>query len=327
MIAASTGVLKARRLAGASLYPLLAHSDSGGASSCAGMTRCSSVCSLKRSFFMVRCRRSAGAASFASRRFRRSGTRRRWPGGDSDVFQNCVAALWWTRFVVWGGGSAGLIGGNNDPEVTDSIYDYYLPQATRDKLDEIAALSSYSEFKSYMNDHYGIELDTGLDALKNDRRNDSIDAVNEQCRKIIVAIDAYRETFGRNALSKLKKVYLYDRGLDTQAAYFFNRVGENDPLAGEIHFQQWHNDGRTVFHELAHAYQDSQAKSGEDAVTYSQRVIKQTNSGSMKAYFGANADDYAAEQFADAFGFGFSHGTAEGMGFIRKVKAISKRQK
>ena len=213
-----------------------------------------------------------------------------------------------------------LIGGKGNAEITDDIYDYHLPQATRDKLGEIESMSTYNEFKDYLDKKYGIELDTGLDALKGARANDSISAVTEQCQKITTAIDAYRETFGEDALSNLKKVYLYDKDLDVRAAYFFNMVGENDPLAGEIHFRQWGDDGRTIFHELAHAFQDSHKGLGEDCITYSQRIIKDLNAEGLSAYAGASEDAYAAEQFAEAFGFGFSQGTRSGMDFIEKVE-------
>lgn len=213
-----------------------------------------------------------------------------------------------------------LIGGDGDAEITDNIRDYFLPKTTRSKLDEIESLSSYNEFKRYMQEHYGIELDTHLESLKGARANESIEAVNEECRKIIVAIDAYRGKFGDDALSSLRKVVLYDKDLDTRAAYFFNRIGENDPLAGEIHFRQWGDDGRTIFHELAHAYQDSNKRPGEDAVTFSERIIKEMGREDLKAYTGAKKEDYAAEQIADAFGFGFSQGIKNDLEFIDQVE-------
>ena len=217
-----------------------------------------------------------------------------------------------------------LIGGKYDPEVNDAIENYFLPQATRDKLSEIERLETYSDFKQYLSDQYGITLDTGLETLKTVRADDVIPAVKEQCGKIVTAVDAYRETFGADALSKLEKVVLYDQDLDVRAAYFFNRVGENDPLAGEIHFRQWGDDGRTIFHELAHAFQDSQAGRGEDAVTFSESVIKALDASDLKAYTGAPEAVYAAEQFADALGFGFGRGTKRGLDFIEKLERLLK---
>lgn len=215
-----------------------------------------------------------------------------------------------------------LIGGNGDPEITDDIRDYFLPASTRAKLDEIEELTTYNDFSSYLQTHYGIELDTGIPSLKAEKADESIPAVTAECRKIVTAIDAYVSTFGDDALSNMHKVVLADSDLDVRAAYFFNRIGENDPLAGEIHFQQWGDDGRTIFHELAHAFQDSHKKASEDAITYSEHVIAATGSEGLSAYTGAAKEAYAAEQFADAFGFGFGRGTQEGIDFINKLQRL-----
>jgi len=220
-----------------------------------------------------------------------------------------------------------LIGGSGNSEVTDNIRDYYLPEATRDKLNSIEKLQTYDEFSSYLADNYGIELDTGLERLKGELSGKVIPAVKDECQKIVTAVDAYVETFGDDALSSLKKVYLYDENLDTRAAYFFNRIGEHDPLSGEIHFSQWGDDGRTIFHELAHAFQDSHKGHGEDAITYSERVVKELKAEGLKAYTGAKSDVYAAEQFADAFGFGFSRGSKSGLDFIKGVEQLEYKKR
>lgn len=218
-----------------------------------------------------------------------------------------------------------LIGSKNDPELTDSIEDYFLPQATREHLENIKSLKSYSDFENYFADQ-GIELDTGLDVLKLDKRNDDIPAVRETGQKLAVAIDAYKETFGPNALSKLNRIVLYDKDLDVTAAYFFNQIGEHDPQAGSIHLRNWNNTGRVIFHELAHAYQDSQARKGEDAISYSNRMTKQAKlNPKFRAYFGAKNSALEAERFADAFGFGFSLGSNDGMRFIQNVVKQRKR--
>lgn len=220
-----------------------------------------------------------------------------------------------------------LTKGKNNAEITDNISDYFLPENTRNKIDEIRNLKTYNDFRSYFSDHYGIQLDTGLESLKSTKADDEIEAVMEQCQKIVTAVDAYRETFGQDALTSLKKIYLYDQDLDVHAAYFFNRIGEDDPLAGEIHFKGWKNDGRDIFHELAHAFQDSQKGEGEDAVTFSERIIKLLEAEDMKAYFGANKEDYAAEQFADAFGFAFFTGEKDDLEFLYKIEEIIKKKK
>ena len=213
-----------------------------------------------------------------------------------------------------------LIPGKDDPELTDSIWDYYLPQQTREHLSEIEALQSYRDFVDYFKKH-GVSLDTDLEALKTTRRDDSIPAVRELCQKLATATDAYRVMFGEQALSKLERIILYDSTLDTQAAYHFNRIGENDPFAGTIRFSNWNADGRTVFHELAHAFQDSQAKTGEDAVTFAERMVTQANlNPKFQAYSGAAQDVIEAERFADAFGYGFSQGSKQGREFIDNVR-------
>lgn len=196
---------------------------------------------------------------------------------------------------------------------------YYIPQQTRERLDAIESLESYSDFERYFKDN-GIKLTTDLDILKGERRDDSIDVVKEQCQKIAVAIDAYKETFGPEALSKLKRINLYDSELPNEAAYHFNVIGEDDPLAGTIRFRQWGASGRTIFHELAHAFQDSQAEPWEDAVTYAKRMTEQAHlAKDFTAYAGASADVYEAERFADAFGYGFASGRKEGIDFIKSV--------
>lgn len=217
--------------------------------------------------------------------------------------------------------------GSPKAEVTDSIHDYYLPQATRNKIPTIEQLHTYNDFKKYIDKKFGVELDTGLEKLKGELADDKIPAVERECQKIITAIHAYRDVFGEKSLSSLKKIYLYDSDLDVPAAYFFNRVGENDPLAGEIHFRDWGNSGRNIFHELGHAFQDSHKGEGEDAVTYAERIIRDTKSEHLSAYAGASSSDYSAEQFSEALGFGFSMGTSEGIDFISILENLVKRKR
>lgn len=213
-----------------------------------------------------------------------------------------------------------LIPGKNNPEITDSIRDYYLPQYVRDNLASIESLSSYNDFVEYFKAQ-GITLDTMLESLKTTRQNDDIPAVKELCQKLATGIDTYKTMFGEDALSKLTRIVLYDRTEDSTAAYYFNRIGENDPLAGTIRFSNWQADGRVVFHELAHAFQDSKARKDEDAVSFSVRMVSEARlDPKFSAYFGAAQDVIEAERFADAFGFGFSQGSELGMEFIDNVR-------
>lgn len=217
------------------------------------------------------------------------------------------------------------ISGTKPDEITDDIESYYLPNITKGRVSEIEELRSFDDFKEYFADR-GIELTTDLESLSGRRSGDDIRAVREECQKIAVAVDAYRDMFGSDALSKLKRINLYDETLDTRAAYHFNRIGEDDPYAGTIRFRQWDDDGRTIFHELAHAFQDSQARRGEDAVSYAERMVKEAKlPDSFSAYTGAASDVYDAERFADAFGYGFSKGNKEGLNFIRNVKKRMKK--
>ena len=212
-----------------------------------------------------------------------------------------------------------LVGGTHDAELTDDIRDYHIPQATRDRLEEIESLRTYGQFEEYFAAR-GIELDTKLDALKGDHRDVEHEHVNDLLRKIAVGVDAYKEYFGPNALSKLKRVVLYDNDLNTNAAYSFNRIGESDPNAGTISFRNWSADGRMVFHELAHAYQDSRARSGEDAITASNRMAAKAGMpSSFKTYLGAPQEAQSAEKMADAFSYAFTSGNKERVDFMRRV--------
>ena len=216
-------------------------------------------------------------------------------------------------------GNFELIGGKDDAEITDSIYDYYLPTEVRSRLDEISQMGTYNEFKDYFARN-GIELDTGLDKLKTERSDDVIPAVQELCQKLVVAIETYKKTFGDNALASLKRIVLYDDDLDVQAAYFFNMIGENDPRAGEIAFRGWNAGGREVFHELGHAFQDSHKLVGEDCISFSNRIAQNIQIPNS-AYKGiGDLGEENAEMMAEAFGFGFTQGIKKDIDFIKNLR-------
>lgn len=216
-------------------------------------------------------------------------------------------------------GNFELIGGKGDAEITDSIYDYYLPTEVHSRLDEISQMGTYNEFKDYFARN-GIELDTGLDKLKTERSDDVIPAVQELCQKLVVATETYKKTFGDNALASLKRIVLYDDDLDVQAAYFFNMIGENDPRAGEIAFRDWNAGGREVFHELGHAFQDSHKLVGEDCISFSNRIAQNIQIPNS-AYKGtSDLGEENAEMMAEAFGFGFTQGIKKDIDFIKNLR-------
>ena len=217
-------------------------------------------------------------------------------------------------------GAVVLHGGEDDPELTDSVHDYFLPDSVRSKLPEIENIKSYSQFEEWLSAQ-GIELDTMIGKLKGEKRDDEIASVRDDMQKLAVAIETYKAIYGENAMSKLKKVVLGDEGLDTQASYFYNTIGENDPDAGTIKIRSIGNSGRVVFHELAHALQDSMAKNGEDAVGFANRMHKKTGAPGLGAYAGASSAVINAEEMADALAFGFALGHKKGLEYISKLKA------
>lgn len=217
-----------------------------------------------------------------------------------------------------------LIGGKNDPELTDAIDDYYLPADVRNNLDKIKDIKSYNDFKDYL-DKQGIELDTDVDALKNSKANDDIPAVKNVVQKVVTAIETYKNVYGDNSLSALKKIKLYDTDLDVTAAFHYNAVGEHDPLAGTMRLSNWDVSGHTIYHELAHAYQASQAKKGEDALKYSDKIMNSYGKKLDVSYTGSNSYVKSAETMAESIAFGFTQGKKGYVDFIDYVKKKNKR--
>lgn len=220
-----------------------------------------------------------------------------------------------------------LIGGTNDPELTDSIHDYYLPSSTRAKLSEFEQMTTYNDFEKYLKTK-GIELDTDLVKLKTTMANDDIPAVKEMMQKVVTAIDSYEETYGADALSALKKIKLYDEDLDTHAAYHFNLVGEKDPFAGTIRFSDWEATGRDIFHELGHALQDSLKNDDEDIIIFTNRLAKKINIPKT-AYSGTGEliGEEAAENMAENLAFGFARGNKKGQQFIKDLQDELNKEK
>lgn len=220
-----------------------------------------------------------------------------------------------------------LIGGTNDPELTDSIHDYYLPSSTRAKLSEFEQMTTYNDFEKYLKTK-GIELDTDLVKLKTTMANDDIPAVKEMMQKVVTAIDSYEETYGADALSALKKIKLYDEDLDTHAAYHFNLVGEKDPFAGTIRFSDWEATGRDIFHELGHALQDSLKNDDEDIIMFTNRLAKKINIPKT-AYSGTGelVGEEVAENMAENLAFGFARGSKKGQQFVKDLQDELNKEK
>lgn len=217
-----------------------------------------------------------------------------------------------------------LIGSGRDTEIFSDLEDMYVPQSIRDKFDDIRKMKTYEQFEEYLKGK-GISLDTGLDKLKNEKRNVEIPAVYTQTQKIRAAIETYEELFGKDALKSLNKVILYDDDLESVAAYTFNRIGEKDPLAGSISFSDWNASNREIFHELAHAFQDSHKLSREDAITASNRISELAKlNKNVKVHAIWNDETEFAEKMADTMAYAFAHGNKEGIEFLKRLITVLK---
>lgn len=213
----------------------------------------------------------------------------------------------------------------------DRVDEYCLPKKTADKLSELKQVNTYSKIEKFLSDR-GIAVDTDIKDLKEKYKDEVIDSPSDTFVRLAIGIEAYRDKFGNDALSSLKKVKFYDNEESSKAAYYYSELGEKEPKEGQISFRQWDNTGREIFHELAHAYQDSHKRNGEDAVTYSNRVVKEAKlSDKATAYTGAgasgNGKGMEAERFADSFARGFSYGNKEDLGFIDRVAKLESKKK
>lgn len=213
----------------------------------------------------------------------------------------------------------------------DRVDEYCLPKKTADKLPELKQINTYSKIEKFLSDR-GISIDTDVKDLKGKYKDEVIDSPSDTFVRLAIGIEAYRDKFGNNALKSLKKVKFYDKEETSVAAYYYSELGEKEPKEGQISFSQWDNTGKVIFHELAHAYQDSHKREGEDAVTYSNRVVKEAKlSDKATAYTGAgasgNGKGMEAERFADSFARGFSYGNKEDLDFIDRVAKLENKKK
>lgn len=227
-----------------------------------------------------------------------------------------------TRQVGPGRSLSPLIGGTHDPELTDSIRDYFLPQSTRDKIDEISKLRTFSQIQDYFRER-GIELKTDSEELQNNRRDEYLRPVAETGQKLAVAIEAYKDVFGDGSLNKLHTIVIGDATLPNTASYHYNEPGENDPLAGTLRIKGYSPNGYMVFHELAHAYQDTMTGKGKSLGDTAARMVQRAGlDKKFKAYSGANTSPAGidAERMADAMGYGFALGSKTGLAFIEGLR-------
>lgn len=208
-----------------------------------------------------------------------------------------------------------LTSGGGSAEISDSMYDYYLPSDVRSQLDKIHDINTYEKLEAYLKTQ-GIVLDSGSDKIKTDGRTLVIPAVKNIAPQIVTAIETYKSVFGRGAVSSLKKIKLHDDTLDTTAAFHYNAIGEHDPFAGTMRISRRAVDGRVIFHEFAHVLQESVKRRGEDAVSSAARLV-----GSKFA--GSGVDK--AEKFADSFSYGFRDGSKRDMDFINHIRKMIKK--
>lgn len=104
-------------------------------------------------------------------------------------------------------GNFNLIGGGDNAEITDNIRDYYMSNNVRSKINEISNLKTFNDLKDYFNKQ-GIELTTDLQSLK-DKANDEIPIVRDTGQKFAIAVEIFKDTYGKDALSKLKRINMY----------------------------------------------------------------------------------------------------------------------
>lgn len=220
-----------------------------------------------------------------------------------------------------------LVSNGGDAEITDDVYDYHLPKSVRDNISSYEKVDTFNKLKDALREH-GIELTTDNVKLSTTSSDVPNSKVRDFSVQILSAIQTYKDSFGQDSLKKLKRINLVDKDLPNWAAYHYNERGEHDPLAGTLRFRQLTNNGREIFHELAHAMQDSKASKGESATEYAYRVSKELGiSESFHNHVGVTSQVSEAERFADALGYGFSQGHKGGVDFIQSYYSFVKKRK
>lgn len=215
-----------------------------------------------------------------------------------------------------------LIWWNADLELNDDYHNFYLPENVRKKFWEIEKLTTYNDLKEYLSKQW-IELTTDLKKLSEEMANEEIDVVKKTAQNIAVWIETYKEVFWEDSLKKLKKINLYDNEETSKAAYYYNRIWENDINAGTIKFRERWDSWHEVFHELAHVYQDSKALEWEDAITFSDRIARE-NSINFKSSYGVFWEWENAEMIAEAISQWFTKDRADGRDIIIQLRKPKK---
>lgn len=209
---------------------------------------------------------------------------------------------WYIVAVIWDEAEEEYLMWNEqaDFEINDKIQDYYLPKKVREKLPEIENIKTYNDLKEYLKNEW-IELTTDLKVLSEEKANEEIDVVRETAQRIALATETYKEVFGEESLSKLKRINLYSSTETSKAAYYYDKLWEeSDEFSWTIQFRQWWNTWHEVFHEFAHVLEDSLAKEWvEDALTYSDRIVKENNI-KFESSYGTFWETENAEMVAEA---------------------------
>lgn len=212
-----------------------------------------------------------------------------------------------------------------DAELTDSPKDFYLPKGVRNRLDSILdSVRSYNDFKAYLQKQ-GIKLSTDLEKLEKDEAdNKELRGVRDTVQKIAVALETYKETFGKDSVKALKEVVLYSREAEGQASFTTILKGEKDNgKGGRLLVSDFLRDGHDFLHEFAHVLQGSRVRKGEDLLDAAARMNRDAALPSHKrAYFGANPAHREAERMAEAIADGFYKGDKESIEFIKRLRKI-----
>ena len=212
-------------------------------------------------------------------------------------------------------------------EFTDAPKDFYLPKGVRGRIDGILeSVRSYNEFKAYLQKQ-GIKLSTDLEKLeKEEADNKELRAVRETMQKIAVALETYKETFGKDSAKALKEIVLYSNETSGQASFTTILKGEKDDgKGGRLLISDWFRSGHDILHEFAHVLQGSKVRKGEDLLDAAARMNRDAALPSHKrAYFGANPAHREAERMADAIADGFYNGDKESIEFIKRLRKIVK---